>query len=69
MMNGRAVTILNRTQFQGKNLILGDRGYESYNMLAHFLEKSNLDFLLRVKQGANCLAAIQELQWSRLTKK
>ena len=44
----------------GKILIIADRGYESYNMLAHLLEKK-VDFLIRVKQGANCMREVKNL--------
>lgn len=65
---GALITMLNRSSFHGKNLIIGDRGFESYNMLAHLLRTNNVDFLLRVKQDANCMAEIRKLQMETLDK-
>jgi len=41
--------MLQRNDFERKTLIIADRGYESYNLLAHMMEKDNTDFLIRVK--------------------
>lgn len=46
---GTMVAMLKRNEFHGKNVILMDRGYEGYNLFAHFIEKDNVDFLCRVK--------------------
>jgi hypothetical protein len=53
--------MLRRKPYGGKNLIIADRGYESYNVLANFLETDNVDFLCRVKQGIGCMAEIKKL--------
>lgn len=44
-----------------KVLIVGDRGFESYNTFAYFIENPNLDFLIRVKQGINAMKAVSQL--------
>lgn len=55
------LTLLDDT-INEKTLIVGDRGFESYNTVAFFLEHSdNFDFLIRVKQGINAMKAISEL--------
>jgi len=46
---GVLVEMLQRNDFERKTLIIADRGYESYNLLAHMMEKDNTDFLIRVK--------------------
>lgn len=47
--------------FPDKTLIVADRGYESYNMIAHLLETSNVDFLIRVKQNHSAMREIKKL--------
>ena len=49
-----------------KTLIVGDRGFESYNTFARFIESPNLDFLIRVKQGINAMKAISQLPMKEL---
>lgn len=43
---GALVTMLKRNDFTQKTLIIADRGFESYNLIAHLLEKPNADFLI-----------------------
>lgn len=47
--------------FKEKTLIVADRGYESYNAFAHFLEHPNVDFLIRVKQDCTAMREIGKL--------
>ena len=47
--------------FREKTLIVADRGYESYNAFAHFLEHPNVDFLIRVKQDRTAMREIGKL--------
>ena len=47
--------------FKEKTLIVADRGYESYNTLAHFLEHPNVDVLIRVKQDHSAMREIGKL--------
>ena len=52
--------------FQEKTLIVADRGYESYNTFAHFLEHPNVDFLIRVKQDRSAMREIGKLPMTEL---
>ena len=49
-----------------KTLIVADRGYESYNAFAHFLEHPNVDFLIRVKQDRTAMREIGKLPMTEL---
>ena len=52
--------------FTEKTLIVADRGYESYNTFAHFLEHPNVDFLIRVKQDRSAMREIGKLPMTEL---
>lgn len=52
--------------FTEKTLIVADRGYESYNVFAHFLEHPNVDFLIRVKQDKSAMREIGKLPMTEL---
>lgn len=52
--------------FGEKTLIVADRGYESYNVFAHLLEKPNVDFLIRVKQDKSAMRDIKKLPMEEL---
>lgn len=54
--------------FDSKAIIIADRGYESYNMFAHFLNTNNVDFICRVKYGSGALAEVQKLPWQEVDK-
>lgn len=43
--------ILARNQFDRPSIIIVDRGYEAYNMFAHFLNTPNVDFVCRIQNG------------------
>ena len=58
---GALVTMLQRNSFFQKTLIIADRGFESYNMIAHLLEKPNVDFLIRVKQSRSAMREVAKL--------
>ncbi len=45
--------------FPAKTLIVADRGYESYNLIAHFLE-NRVHFLIRVKQDRSAMREIRK---------
>lgn len=49
-----------------KTLIVADRGYESYNMFAAFLETQKADFLIRVKQDRSAMREIRKLPMEEL---
>lgn len=58
---GALITMLNRSTFAQKALIIADRGFESYNLIAHLLEKKNTDFLIRVKQSRSAMREVAKL--------
>lgn len=62
------ITMLKRNIFRGKNIIIVDRGYESYNMFAHFLNTDNVEFVCRVKQGAGALKEVSKLPMQELDR-
>ena len=51
--------------FKEKTLIVADRGFESYNVFAHFLEKK-VDFLIRVKQKRTAMREVAKLPMQEL---
>lgn len=58
---GALLTMLKRNDFDQKVLIVADRGFESYNLIAHLLEKPNTDFLIRVKQSRSAMREVAKL--------
>ena len=58
---GALIWMLNAHRFPDKTLIVMDRGYEGYNMIAHLMLKPNVDFLLRVKDGAGAMREVAKL--------
>lgn len=58
---GALIAMLKRSTFDQKTLIIADRGFESYNLLAHLLEKENADFLIRVKQSRSAMREVAKL--------
>jgi hypothetical protein len=58
---GALITMLKRNDFGQKTLIIADRGFESYNLIAHLLEKPNTDFLIRVKQKRSAMREVAKL--------
>lgn len=62
------IAMLQRNNFQGRNIVLLDRGYEGYNLFAHLIEKENIDFLCRVKNGNGGLRKIQKLPMQELDR-
>jgi hypothetical protein len=66
---GALLFLLNWYDYKEKTIITGDRGYESYNLLAHLLEKPNIDFLIRVKQDRSAMREIRKLPMKELDTK
>lgn len=60
------IDMLKQNRFNEKTLILTDRGYESYNMFAHFMNSKNVDFLCRVKHGAGAMFKTSKLPMREL---
>ena len=58
---GALITMLERNDFGQNTLIIADRGFESYNLIAHLLEKPNADFLIRVKQSRSAMREVAKL--------
>lgn len=58
---GALYSMLERYEFPHKTLIVADRGYEAYNVFAYFKEKTNADFLIRVKQDKGAMREIRKL--------
>ena len=53
--------------FDEKTIIVADRGYESYNTFAHFMEiGTNAKFLIRVKQNRSAMREIAKLPMKEL---
>ncbi len=63
---GALVEILKRSTFPQKTLIIADRGFESYNLIAHCLEKLNVDFLIRIKQSHSAMREVAKLPMMEL---
>jgi len=58
---GALIDMIKEHTFQEKTLILADRGYEAYNLLAHLLEKPEVSFAVRVKQHHGALREVARL--------
>ena len=58
---GALISMLQRNDFAEKTLIIADRGFESYNLIAHCLAKPNVDFLIRVKQSRSAMREVAKL--------
>lgn len=58
---GALVSMLTWFEFKEKTLIVADRGFEGYNVFVHLIEKSNVDFLIRVKQDRSAMREISKL--------
>ena len=58
---GALVEMLKRNTFAQKTLIRADRGFESYNLIAHCSEKTNTDFLIRIKQSRSAMREVAKL--------
>lgn len=58
---GALVQMLQRNTFDCKTIIVLDRGYESYNVIAHLINTPNVDFVIRVKQNHSAMREIARL--------
>ena len=58
---GALMFLLAWYDFDEKTLIVADRGYESYAVFAELLEKPNVDFLIRVRDGYNAMKPLANL--------
>lgn len=58
---GKLLTLLYKRKFNEPTILVMDRGYESYNTVAHCCNIPNLFFVLRVKQGKAAFRDVQKL--------
>lgn len=58
---GKLLALLYKRKFNEPTILVMDRGYESYNTVAHCCNIPNLFFVLRVKQGKAAFRDIQKL--------
>lgn len=58
---GKLLSLLYKRKFNEPTILVMDRGYESYNTVAHCCNIPNLFFVLRVKQGKAAFRDIQKL--------
>ena len=58
---GALVEMLKRNDFNRKTIIVLDRGYESYNVMAHLMNTPNVYFVLRVKHNHSAMREIARL--------
>jgi len=63
---GALVDMIKRNNFSEKTIIIADRGYESYNLIAHLIAKDNIDFVIRVKQNRSAMREIARLPMCEL---
>lgn len=63
---GALITMLRHNDFQRKQLIICDRGYESYHLMAQIMRKRNVDFLIRVKQNKSAMREVAKLPMEEL---
>lgn len=63
---GALVEMLRNNDFLSPTLIIADRGYESYNLLAHLIEQENVDFMIRVKQNHSAMREIAKFPFCEL---
>lgn len=58
---GALIEMIKRNTFHSDAILLMDRGYESYGLIAHCLAKPNLDFVLRIKQNHSAMREVARL--------
>lgn len=63
---GAMIQMLYQNNFMDKNIIVADRGYESYNLFAHLQNHDDVDFLIRVKQDKSAMREIAKLPMTEL---
>ena len=62
---GALVEMLKRNAFSHKTIIVLDRGYEGYNVIAHLMNTPNVCFVLRVKHNHSAMREIADcLCWN-----
>ncbi len=57
--------MLERNKFEEQSIVIADRGYESYNTVAHLLNTTNVDFVIRARHHY-CINPIGKLPFCEL---
>lgn len=65
---GALYSLIYRRRFHQPTIVVMDRGYESYNTIAHLLNIPNLFFVLRVKQDKAALRPVRNLPMEDLDR-
>lgn len=65
---GALLFMLARYDFNTPTLIIADRGFEAYEVIAAFQEKANAAFLIRVRQNQSAMREIQKLPQQELDR-
>ena len=63
---GALVEMVKRNDFNRRTIIVLDRGYESYNVMAHLMNTPNVYFVLRVKHNHSAMREIARLPMLKL---
>ena len=58
---GALVEMVKRNCFNHRTIIVLDRGYECYNVMAHLMNTPNVYFVLRVKHNHSAMREIERL--------
>lgn len=54
------IEMMKRNHFPADSIIIADRGYESFNLIAHLLSHQ-IPFLLRIRSGVSAMAEVKKL--------
>lgn len=65
---GALYSLIYKQRFQQPTIVIMDRGYESYNTIAHLQNIHNLYFILRVKQDKAALRPVRDLPAEELDR-
>lgn len=65
---GALMSMVQRNNFHGRNILTMDRGYESYAVFATILEKPNLDFVCRIKDRKGCMKPLKDWPMEELDR-
>lgn len=60
------ISMLRSNRFREKSIVILDRGYQSYNVFAHFEHTPKVDFVCRVNQGLDTFRDIRNLPMEEL---
>ena len=60
------IEMYQRTHMKNKAIIIADRGYESLNLITHFVESGSYELVLRVRSGKSGIKEIRNLPLEEL---